>query len=50
MCIRSALVASPGRLLLAADYRQLEIRLFAAFSGDPQLQREVLWGDMGRYG
>ena len=44
VCMRSAFVASPGRVLLAADYKQLEIRLFAAFSGDPQLQREVREG------
>ena len=42
--MRSAFVASPGRVLLAADYKQLEIRLFAAFSADPQLQREVREG------
>ena len=28
-------------LLLAADYKQLEMRLFAAFSHDPTLQREL---------
>ena len=44
VCVRSAFVASPGCVLLAADYKQLEIRLFAAFSSDPQLQREVRSG------
>ena len=37
----TAFVARPGKLLLAADYKQLEMRLFASFSGDPTLQREL---------
>ena len=44
VCVRDAFVAPPGRVLLAADYKQLEMRLFAAFSNDPQLQREVREG------
>ena len=44
VCVRDAFVAPPGRVLLAADYKQLEMRLFAAFSNDPQLQREVRAG------
>ena len=39
--VRAAFVARPGKLLLAADYKQLEMRLFASFSGDPTLQREL---------
>ncbi|HWC74389.1 MAG TPA: DNA polymerase I [Gemmatimonadales bacterium] len=34
--IRRAFVAPPGRLLLAADYSQVELRLLAHLSGDPE--------------
>jgi DNA polymerase theta len=35
--IRDAFVAPAGRLLLSADYKQMELRLMAHFSGDPLL-------------
>ena len=35
--IRSAFVAPPGHVILAADYSQVELRLLAHLSGDPKL-------------
>ncbi|HEY2955953.1 MAG TPA: DNA polymerase I [Candidatus Eisenbacteria bacterium] len=35
--IRHAFVASPGSVLVGADYSQIELRLMAHLSGDPQL-------------
>ena len=37
--IRRGFVAAPGKLLLAADYSQIELRLLAHLSGDPVLTR-----------
>lgn len=35
--MRKAFVADPGCLLLSADYSQIELRLLAALSSDPEL-------------
>jgi DNA polymerase-1 len=40
--IRRAFVAGPGRVLLAADYSQIELRLMAHLSGD-EAMREAFW-------
>ena len=41
VCMRNVFVACKGRVLLAADYSQLELRILAHLSGDKRL-REVL--------
>jgi DNA polymerase-1 len=43
--IRAAFIAEPGRVLLAADYSQIELRLLAHFSGDPLLVEAYLRDD-----
>ncbi len=40
--IRQTFVAPPGRLLLAADYSQIELRIMAHLSGDPTLTKAFL--------
>ena len=43
--IRRAFVAPEGRLLLAADYSQVELRMLAHLSGDPGLRQAFEQGD-----
>ncbi|HEY5466051.1 MAG TPA: DNA polymerase I, partial [Clostridia bacterium] len=42
--IRKAFVASPGHILLDADYSQIELRLLAHLSGDPAMSQAFLTG------
>lgn len=42
--IRRAFVASPGRILLSADYSQIELRLMADLSGDENMVSAFLSG------
>jgi len=43
--MRSAFVAGPGRIFLAADYSQIELRVLAHFSSDRELQAAFARGD-----
>jgi len=42
--IREAFVAAPGRMLVAIDYSQIELRILAHLSGDPNLVSAFLEG------
>lgn len=42
--VRRAFITSPGRVLIDADYSQIEPRLFAHFSQDPELLKIFLSG------
>ena len=37
--IRSSFVAAPGKMLVSADYSQIELVVFAHLSGDPELRK-----------
>lgn len=43
--IREAFLPSPGHILLAADYSQIELRIMAHFSQDPKYMAAFLEGD-----
>ena len=43
--IRRAFIAAPGKVLLAADYSQIELRIMAHLSGDVALRRAFAEGD-----
>jgi DNA polymerase-1 len=43
--LRKAFTASPGKVLIDADFSQLELRLLAHFSGDPILLKAYINGE-----
>ena len=43
--IRRAFIAPPGRVLVGADYSQIELRIMAHLSGDPQLIQAFASGE-----
>lgn len=43
--IRRAFVAAPGAVLIGADYSQIELRVMAHLSGDPQLREAFASGE-----
>ncbi|HEV8485485.1 MAG TPA: DNA polymerase I [Blastocatellia bacterium] len=43
--IRAAFVASPGYVLMSADYSQIELRLFAHITGDPVMTEAFKKGE-----
>lgn len=43
--LRSCIVAPPGRTIVGADYSQLEMRIMASLSGDPDLIRRCMEAD-----
>ena len=43
--LRSAIVAPPGRVIVGADYAQLEMRIMASLSGDSELIRRCMEAD-----
>lgn len=43
--VRTAFVAPEGHRLVSADYSQIELRVMAHISGDPQLQQAFAQGD-----
>jgi DNA polymerase-1 len=43
--VRQAFMATPGRILILADYRQIEYRIFASAAGEPDMIQAILDGE-----